>query len=992
MLTAALAVLFSLSVTDILQAQPSRRRFGTIECQATIDEIPRHPLGLTNRFGAIELSCTNDGRVPQGAPAEFRTHFTTDLMVSLNANVTNRIDFGEGEDVIDAVLAFGGDEDEARVDSVLGSSVDPRFPRPQYGRLAMSNGQLTETGKRLGLTSRLQGSADDTIIFFDDVDLPVPFAPNTDYPRCMSHRANDPNGCMPATIDALIRNVTTSSRGATPEEIFRRELTATLGGPSERVRFQPESTGLSQICRPRPAAVPKPCSGPDPATGGRACGDFFFFDPSDEANFEACIKVLDGAQANNRFWVFYGATTNVGFTLTVEDTEPGPRPVFNPNLDGTGGQVDTLGQTFSSSEFPSDRLLVELSPGPVSQDNLKFGYEIRGDPEAIDDYTFSAFPGPFSDVNTASKDAPIPRYLEIAGLLPSAQEDLIGDCPAVNLTTGEPACGPSIRSITDISFIEGDLVRNGFFSVFVAGAPDETFFADSLPLGQDGPILIKITQGPITVEALDVFSDGSQYNGIIPKDAPLGEVEIRVCVGDLESAPFPAVIVAKKPRLFTLDGFGSGMGVFQKFDEQRVPTVPIFTDGVERGDITAWGTGLGTSPSRSDRDASPAENFAETNNVEVRVGGVPAELVHYGGPNPAFPALDQWNIVPDPATPPGCVVPLDIVVNDCPPSNFVGIPISPAGGACVDPVNPYLEGSDPWPRDILDVQLVQAQVTIPAADGSRSKVLVEQARIEAGRYNFSTINWGVGYPSLSTCTAFNGAGMNQDDVLRRPPTTALSAGEFRLTRPSTGDQIALDQTNPGVHSWQRQQPFDPLVGDLFLVFDDDYILQHIGGQEADLPAFDFHFTIGFRFGAAPPMNQMGAPNQSSPIEPTMWKNQDSFGRNTATGGDLTFEWDTAGLNPLTTAVTISGISLGENQVGGFICTLDPTLGTYTVPGRLTANMPRTREPNRNTPLGALAVGVIGTKDGRIPIDPLTQQGLRAFIDFQQRDVLSTIYE
>ena len=636
-LTAFAAVLASFLIVDSLRAQPTPRRFGTITCETTIDEIPRHPLGLTNQIGTIQFTCTNDGVVPPGETSEFRTHMIVDLMVSLNANITNRIDFGEGQDVTDAVLAFGDDEDPAGVDSMLGSSVDPRFPRPQYGRLVMSNGMMTQTGKRLGI-GPVQGNAMDTILFFDDVMFPVPFARNGDYPRCMSFRADDPDGCLPSTIDAVIRNLAASARKDALAEAAN-EFRSLFSASSQRLGFRPESVELSEACRPVPAAMPGPCSGPDPMTGDRACGTFWFFDPSDEANFELCLKVLDGTTFNDRFWVFAGATTDVEYTLTVTDTESRLRHVSNPNLDGTGGEIDPAA---SFSIFTEAELLELAGDEGLTEENLRLFYEIFSlAPGSLSDATLTVAPAPTSTINMASADAPVPRYLDVLGPPPLDIVELIGSCSTVNLFTGEPACGPSIRSITDISFIEGNLVRNGFFSVFLAGAPDETFFAGSLPLGQTGPIRIKITQGTTTVEALDVFSDGNQYNGIIPKDTPLGEVEIRICVGDQESAPFPAVIVEKKPRLFTLDGFGSGMAVIQKFDEQRVPTVPIFTDGFESGDISAWGTGLGTSPSRSDRNVSPVEDFAKTNKVEVRLGGVPAKRLFYAGPNPDFPGLDQ---------------------------------------------------------------------------------------------------------------------------------------------------------------------------------------------------------------------------------------------------------------------------------------------------------------------------------------------------------------
>jgi hypothetical protein len=46
-------------------------------------------------------------------------------------------------------------------------------------------------------------------------------------------------------------------------------------------------------------------------------GLFWFFSPT---NYEMMVKVLNGCAVNNRHWVFFLATTNVGFTLTVTDT------------------------------------------------------------------------------------------------------------------------------------------------------------------------------------------------------------------------------------------------------------------------------------------------------------------------------------------------------------------------------------------------------------------------------------------------------------------------------------------------------------------------------------------------------------------------------------------------------------------------------------------------------------------------------------------------
>jgi hypothetical protein len=49
-------------------------------------------------------------------------------------------------------------------------------------------------------------------------------------------------------------------------------------------------------------------------------GYFWFFNPS---NVELVVKLLDGRAVNGRFWVFYGALSDVDYTITVTDTQTG---------------------------------------------------------------------------------------------------------------------------------------------------------------------------------------------------------------------------------------------------------------------------------------------------------------------------------------------------------------------------------------------------------------------------------------------------------------------------------------------------------------------------------------------------------------------------------------------------------------------------------------------------------------------------------------------
>jgi hypothetical protein len=57
-------------------------------------------------------------------------------------------------------------------------------------------------------------------------------------------------------------------------------------------------------------------------------GHFWFFS---QQNVELVVKVLDGRPVNGRYWVFFGALSDVEYTITVTDTSTGAmRTYFNP--------------------------------------------------------------------------------------------------------------------------------------------------------------------------------------------------------------------------------------------------------------------------------------------------------------------------------------------------------------------------------------------------------------------------------------------------------------------------------------------------------------------------------------------------------------------------------------------------------------------------------------------------------------------------------------
>jgi hypothetical protein len=89
-------------------------------------------------------------------------------------------------------------------------------------------------------------------------------------------------------------------------------------GPEGRFRVRlrwtsPTTGGFAQVV---------PLASPDTAL-------LYFFTPN---NWEMLIKVLDTCSFDTHFWVFFAATTNVGFDLTVQDTVTGEEKIYSNPL------------------------------------------------------------------------------------------------------------------------------------------------------------------------------------------------------------------------------------------------------------------------------------------------------------------------------------------------------------------------------------------------------------------------------------------------------------------------------------------------------------------------------------------------------------------------------------------------------------------------------------------------------------------------------------
>ena len=94
-------------------------------------------------------------------------------------------------------------------------------------------------------------------------------------------------------------------------------------------------------------------------------GYFWFFDP---ANVEAIAKVLDGRGVNEHHWVFYGALSNVEYSITVTDTQTGlTRRYFNPSgIFASVGDTQGFGPSWNRAEEAA--LLTRAAAAPLTSE------------------------------------------------------------------------------------------------------------------------------------------------------------------------------------------------------------------------------------------------------------------------------------------------------------------------------------------------------------------------------------------------------------------------------------------------------------------------------------------------------------------------------------------------------------------------------------------------------------------------------------------------
>jgi hypothetical protein len=125
--------------------------------------------------------------------------------------------------------------------------------------------------------------------------------------------APDPSRAADATLASLARDGGSARRPARSAAACVPSATALcLLGGRIRVEIAWSTPGRSGAAQTLPL--------------GGDSGAFWFFRPD---NLEILVKVLDGRAVNGHFWLFYGALSNVAYTITLTDTVSGRQATYD---------------------------------------------------------------------------------------------------------------------------------------------------------------------------------------------------------------------------------------------------------------------------------------------------------------------------------------------------------------------------------------------------------------------------------------------------------------------------------------------------------------------------------------------------------------------------------------------------------------------------------------------------------------------------------------
>ena len=209
----------------------------------------------------------------------------------------------------------------------------------------------------------------------------------------------------------------------------------------------------------------------------------------------------------------------------------------------------------------------------------------------------------------------------------------------------------------------GAIARGSIFRIqgWRLGPPDPVTAARGASATTLAGVSVEISAGGTRLKAVPLTVGEEEIHAVLPPDAPLGDVELRVTRDGLTSRrPAHVTVVESSFGAFSKNGRGWGPGVITNADGQPNSLEHAARPGES---VRLSGTGLGR--------VAP----------QVIVAEKPAGRIESAGPLAGRAGVDEIRFVLPPDTPEGCYVPVR-VRTDAVVSNTVTLAVSSDGGAC----------------------------------------------------------------------------------------------------------------------------------------------------------------------------------------------------------------------------------------------------------------------------------------------------------------------
>ena len=498
----------------------------------------------------------------------------------------------------------------------------------------------------------------------------------------------------------------------------------------------------------------------------------------------------------------------------------------------------------------------------------------------------------------------------------------------------------------------GPIARGSFFTIYGTDiGPAVPAQATSYPIPDTmGNVVVTISQGSITKRAYLHFVSSSQVNGIVPSDAPLGDVQVTVTFNGKVGVSSTATLVDTSFGIFSA-GSGIGPGIIQNWNSPtdvvlNLPTIPAKPQQLG----ILWGTGLGPV-NIADNNKPPVGDLPAP--VIVEVAGITAQLIYHGRA-PDFAGVDNVYFYVPQGVPEGCSVPVRVKAGPT-WSNTVRMAIRGGTGQCQDPANPNSTLSSTGGK-IGAVIMMRAELNgqFQANQAPASATLDIGAAIFAevkagGQLAFSgALNLPPAGSCASNTKALDFTSLLGGDILGSADTTVgrqLDAGS-KVT--ITGSKGSVDLNPLGSNAGTYMGLLGgtaPLAGaastPLFLDPKSSITISSSGGKDV-----------------GPISGSITLPSAIT------WTNRDQIitvNRSTP----LTITW--TGGDPGQMMVVAGGAADSKTKTsGGFFCLVPVGPGTFTVPVSILADLPTTRPLTGGSDDSFGGIGLLSVPQGLPP--------------------------